>query len=312
MTTNRSIENGRELMQDGRPSATALTAAAMRAHHYLFTSEPRVLNDTLAMPLAGLASQADVGAYIEGMVGRLAEFGDRYAAQAVVHDSMMCVCARSRIAEDQLAASLARGMKQLVVLGAGLDSTAYRRPDITAGLDVFEVDYPATQAWKRERLASIGVPIPENVTFVAFDFERQTLVEALRAGGVRTDQMSFFSWMGVQPYLTDETVMSTLDAVAGFPSGSELALDLMTPTDERQSQDMTEGMRQMLKVVAKSGEPFKSTYAPEVFKARLRQRGFTHVDTILFHDWFIRHSSQFQGRFSTNVGPCVQVTAQVA
>jgi methyltransferase (TIGR00027 family) len=312
MTANRSIENGREPMQDGRPSATALTAAAFRAHHHFYAAEPRVLNDNLAMPLAGMASRADVDAYIEGMVERLAAFGGRAAAQAVVRDTMMCVCARSRIAEDQLGASLTRGMKQLVILGAGLDSTAYRRPDITAGLQIFEVDHPATQAWKRDRLASIGVPIPENVTFVAFDFERQSLVEALRAGGVRADQMSFFSWMGVQPYLTDETVMSTLDAVAGFPSGSELALDLMTPTDERQSQDMTEGMRQMLKVVAKSGEPFKSTYAPEVFKDCLRRRGFIHVDTILFHDWFIRHSPQFQGRFSTSVGPCVQVTAQVA
>jgi methyltransferase (TIGR00027 family) len=299
-------------MEDGRPSATALTAAALRAHHYLLAQEPRVLDDSLAMQLAGMASRTDVSAHTQGMVEHLATFGDRSAAEAIVQDVMMCVCARSRIVEDQLATSLARGMKQLIILGAGLDSTAYRCPDITAGLEIFEVDYPATQAWKRERLASIGISIPANLTFVPFDFEHQTLAEALAAGGVRTDQMSFFTWLGVQPFLTDDAVMSTLEVIATFPSGSELALDLMTPTDERQSEGMTEGMQQMLKVVAKSGEPIKSRYAPEVFNVRLRERGFTQIDMVVFHDWFVRHGARFHGRFSTNVGPCVQVTARVA
>jgi O-methyltransferase involved in polyketide biosynthesis len=93
-------------VEDGRPSATALTAAAMRAHHYLLAPEPRVLNDPLAMQLAGMASQTEVSAYIDGMVQRLAQFGDHSAAEAVVRDGMMCVCARSRIVEDKLAASL--------------------------------------------------------------------------------------------------------------------------------------------------------------------------------------------------------------
>jgi methyltransferase (TIGR00027 family) len=298
-------------LQEGRPSATALTAAAMRAHHYLFAQEPKVLNDSLAMSLAGMQSPTDVSAYIDNMARHMAEFGDPIAAGAVVTDALMCVCARSCIVEDQLAASLKRGMRQLVILGAGLDSTAYRCQDITAGLEIFEVDYPATQAWKRERLAAIGVSIPRNLIFVSFDFERQTLAEALAAGGVRSDRMTYFTWLGVQPYLTDEAVMSTLDVIAKFPSGSELTLDLMTPTDARQSQGMTEGMRQILEVVAKSGEPFKSSYAPSVFRERLQQRGFSHIDIVIFHDWFIRHNTRFQGRFSTNVGPCVQVTAQV-
>jgi methyltransferase (TIGR00027 family) len=288
-----------------------LTAAAMRAHHYFLAREPRVLNDALAMQLAGMASQTEVSAFINGMVERLAQFGDRGAAEAVVRDGMMCVCARSRIVEDELAASLARGMKQLIILGAGLDSTAYRCPDITASLEIFELDHPATQAWKRERLETIGASIPPNLTFVPFDFERQTMTEALTAGGVRTDQMSFFTWLGVQPYLSDDAVMSTLDVIASFPSGSELALDLMTPTDARQSEGTTQGMRQMLEVVARSGEPFKSTYAPDVFNERLQQRGFTRIEMVVFHDWYVRHSARFDGRFSTNVGPCIQVTAQV-
>jgi methyltransferase (TIGR00027 family) len=296
-------------MEDGRPSKTALMVAVLRAHHYLSTQEPRVLNDSLAMQLAGRASPTDVSAYAEGVVEYLAAFGDRSGAQAAVQDLMMSVCARSCFSEDQLAASLARGMKQLVILGAGLDSAAYRRPDITDGLDIFEVDYPATQAWKRERLASIGVSIPRNLTFVPFDFERQSMAEALAAGGVRTDEMSFFSWLGVQSYLTDDAVMATLDVIANFPPGSELVLDLLTTSPARQSESMTQGGRQWL---ASAGEPFKSTYEPNVFNARLEQRGFTHIHMVSFHDWFLLHSARFHGRFSMNPGPVVLVTAQVA
>ena len=299
-------------MQDGRPSNTALVAAALRAYHYVTAQEPRVLNDNLAMQLAGMAAPADVIAYVDNYAARLAAFGERSAADAVVQDVMMCICARSRFVEDQLEQSRARGMQQLVILGAGLDATAYRCANLTQGMQIFEVDYPATQGWKRERLAAIDVSIPDNLTFVPFDFEHQTLAEALTAGGVKTDAMTFFPWLGVQPYLTDNAVMSTLDVLARFPPGSELVLDLMTPTDDRQSEGMTAGMRQILADVARIGEPFKSTYAPEVFTARLQQRGFNHIDIISCHHWFIRHREQFAGRFAANLGPCVLVSAQVA
>jgi methyltransferase (TIGR00027 family) len=298
-------------MEEGRPSNTALTAAAMRAYHYVSADEPRVVNDGLALQLAGMSSATDALAYVDAYAGKLAAFGERRAAEATVQDVMLCICARSRFVEDQLAAALERGVRQLVILGAGLDSTAYRRPDLTAGMRIFEIDYPATQVWKRERLASTDVPIPANLTFVPFDFERQTLAEALAAGGVQAAEMTFFTWLGVQPYLTDETVMSTLEVIARFPTGSELVLDLMTPTEHHHGEGMTEGIRQILEAAAKVGEPFKSTYTPAVFNDRLQRRGFGHVDSISCHDWFVRHGAQFQGRFSVNPGPCVLVAAQV-
>jgi methyltransferase (TIGR00027 family) len=299
-------------MEDGRPSTTASTAAAFRAHHYHSARTPRVLDDNLAMQLAGMSSPVDVNSYVDAYVERLAAFGDRSAARTIIHDVTMCICARSCLVEDQLAAALARGARQLVVLGAGLDSTAYRRPDLTAGLRVFEVDYPATQAWKRARLAATGVSIPNNLSFVPYDFERQTLAGALADGGVRADEVSFFAWLGVQPYLTDGAVMSTLDVIASFASGSELVLDLMTPADPRHSEGMTEGIRQILEVVAKSGEPFKSAYSPDEFRAHLQQHGFAHVEIVSCHDWFERNKARFQGRFAANPGPCVLVSAQVA
>ena len=297
-------------MEDGRHSATALTAAVLRAHHYLFATEPRVLDDCLAMSFAGKTSPDQVGAFVDRMVEHFAKFGERDAAAAYVQDMLLSVCARSRIAEDRLAASLER-TEQLVLLGAGLDSTAYRRTDFTAAMKVFEVDHPATQAWKRDKLTSLRIAVPDNLRFVPFDFEHQTIAEALAAGGIRRDRLTFFTWMGVQPYLSDDAVMITLDAIAGFASGSELAMDLMTPPDARQLQSMTEGTRRMIDAVAEQGEPFRSAYSPDVFEARLRERGFTDIDIVVFHDWFIRNGARFQGRFSPGVGPCAQVRAIV-
>lgn len=298
-------------MEDGRHSATALTAATLRAHHYFFAAEPRVLDDSFAMHLAGMTSPEDVGAFVGRMVELFAKLGERAAAEAYVQDILLSVCARSRIAEDRLAVS-SRRMKQLVILGAGLDSTAYRRSDLTAEMQVFEVDHPATQAWKREKLSSLRIAVPDNLRFVPFDFEHQTIAEALVAGGVRRDRLTFFTWMGVQPYLSDDAVMIMLDVIAGFASGSELAMDLMTPPDARQLQSMTEGTRRMMDAVAEQGEPFRSAYTPDAFETRLRERGFTDIDIVVFHDWFFRNGARFQGRFSPGVGPCAQVRAIVS
>lgn len=296
-------------MEDGRPSMTAFIVAALRAHHQLSAPAPRILEDSLAMRLAGLASPAEVRAFVETMTQRLTEFGGRSEAEAKVRRMMTCTCVRSRFFEDQLAASLRRGMKQLVVLGAGLDSTACRRADITDGMTVFEVDHPATQAWKRDRLAAIDVPLPGNLAFVPFDFERQTLAEALAAGGVQADAMTFFSWLGVQPYLTDETVLSTLDVIAAFPSGSELVMDLLTPDNVRRDDGLEQGGRRLL---ASMGEPFRSSYAPDRFRACLQDRGFADIDMVGFQDWLLRHAARFQGRFSADPGPMLLVAAQVA
>jgi methyltransferase (TIGR00027 family) len=297
-------------MEAGRPSKTASMVAVLRAHHYMSTQEPRVISDSLAMQLAGMPTLAAVNAYVESIVTMFTVFGDRSAAQAVVQDLLMGICARSRFVEDQLAASLARGVQQLIVLGAGLDSTAYRLPNCTDVLQIFEVDYPATQIWKRERLAAIGVAIPANLTFVPCDFEHQTLADALTAGGIRRDTMSFFSWLGVQPYLTDEAVMSTLDVVAKFPSGSELVLDLITTNGH--SEVMSDSVRQAQAIVARIGEPLKSRYESAVFHERLQQRGFSHIDMVSVHDWYLRHHARFGDRFSANAGSTMLVTAQVA
>jgi methyltransferase (TIGR00027 family) len=260
------------------------------------------------MSLAGMASPAQVHEYHEGVVRALAAFGDRRAAEKSVHALTMGTCGRSRFAEDRLAASLARGVEQLIILGAGLDSIAYRSRDVTRELSVFEVDHPATQAWKRERLVASGVSIPHNLRFVPFDFEQQTLAEALAAGGVRADARSFFCWLGVQPYLTVDAVFSTLDVIAKFPAGSELVLDILTPELDSDPR-MSEGGRALL---ASVGEPFKSRFTRDDFAAQLKMRGFRPVELLSTHDFLLRNSARFGGRFAVERGPALLVTAQLA
>jgi methyltransferase (TIGR00027 family) len=298
-------------MQADQASLTAETAAALRAHHFLTVEAPRLLDDSLAMPLAGWTSPVEVERFIAAMTDHFATMGDRQSAEALVQHVSLCVCARSRIAEDRLEIARRRGVRQLVILGAGLDSTAYRRRDLTTEFEILEVDHPATQARKRERLAAAGIAIPPNLRFVPFDFEQQTLAEALRAGRTRGDRMTFFTWMGVQPYLTDATVMATLDVVAGFPAGSEIDFDVMTPPDPRQQDSMSAAMQSMMRLVAEQGEPFKSVYVPEELRARLAARGFAQIDMVVFHDWLARNAEMFGGRLSTPPGPCIQVCAIV-
>lgn len=273
-------------MEEGRPSRTALLVAALRARHSLSVAEPKILDDHLALGLTGLGSPAEMEAFVEIVTGRLASFGDRAAAEARVRRITLTTCIRSAYFEERLEEAASRGVTQVVLLGAGLDSTAYRRTDLTAGLLVFEVDYPATQDWKRARLAAMGVALPANLGFVPFDFEHQSLGEALELGGVRQDSISIFSWLGVQPYLTDEAVRSTLDVIADFPPGSELVMDLVTHREPRPDDPVEAGARQ---VVAAMGEAFRSAYAPDEFRVQLQDRGFGQLEILTIGDWLLRH-----------------------
>ena len=123
---------------------------------------------------------------------------------------------RSRYAEDQLAEALKRGVTQYVVLGAGLDTFAYRNPYAGRDLRVFEVDHPATQAWKRNRLETTGIPVPADLTYVPVDFEKRAVPECLSEAGFQRNAPTFFSWLGVTPYLTPEA----FNATVGFPTGA--------------------------------------------------------------------------------------------
>ncbi|NNC37969.1 MAG: SAM-dependent methyltransferase [Acidimicrobiales bacterium] len=271
-------KNGDKTLEEGKPSQTAFMVAVHRAHHYLTAPEPKILRDSLALPLSGAGSEAAIQAYMDAIEARFTELSDAETSQIFVRRIVDSVCMRSRVVEECLAASLSRGMQQVVVLGAGLDSTAYRCTDLIKGLDVFEVDHPATQAWKRQRLADANIEIPENVRFVSYDFENQTLAEALRAGGVEADKMTFFTWLGVHMYLTDAAVKSTFAVMGDYPKGSEMVMDFISPDYVDTGGLVENSVDYLAKVVTEMGEPIKSRYFEAELEDMLLASGFGRVE----------------------------------
>ncbi|MGY0062928.1 class I SAM-dependent methyltransferase [Streptomyces sp. LZ34] len=253
-------------MQPCSPSHTARRAAALRAAHQTL-DEGRLFRDPLAVSM--------LGADADDLLGELD--GTRTASER--RGIRLFIAARSRFAEDRLAAAVERGVRQLVVLGAGLDTFAYRSPHEAAGLAVFEVDHPATQEWKRERLSGAGIPLPPSLTFTPVDFERESLGDGLAAAGFDPARPAFFSWLGVVPYLTRDAVFGTLGYLAGLPGGAEAVFDYSEPpsamTPRRRAAHRARAAR-----VAALGEPFLSYFAPGELATDLRAAGFRAVEDL--------------------------------
>jgi len=252
------------LLQAGRPSLTALQVAVLRAAHQLL-DEPIVLDDPLALPILGAEREAavrdDPFQYNEPMPRTL-------RATLVL---------RSRLAEDELARAVQRGVTQYVVLGAGLDTFACRNPH--HGLKVYEVDHPATQAWKQTLLRNASIAVPDSMCFVPVDFARSTLTDALRDAGFHADRPAFFSWLGVTMYLDNDAVLSTLREVAALPAGSGIVFDYrLLPSLLNPLEAMVLG--QMAARVAERGEPWKSAFDPAQLADALRDIGFTTLEDL--------------------------------
>lgn len=253
-------------MEEARASHTALRVAMRRAAHQL-ADEPKVLDDPIALKVLGPRALAR----LQGGEGT----GDDRLSRAL----RAFMAARSRYAEDELEQALARGVAQYVVLGAGLDTFAYRNPHAAGSLRVFEVDYPATQEWKRRQLAAAEIAIPPSVTFAPVDFERQTLAEGLRDAGFDREKPAFFSWLGVTMYLTGEAIDATLRFVASLPPGGGIVFDYAVT---RESLGFAEGMAldALAKRVEAAGEPFRTFFDPQALEERLMRIGFRSVEDL--------------------------------
>ncbi|HUJ30892.1 MAG TPA: class I SAM-dependent methyltransferase [Candidatus Acidoferrum sp.] len=253
-------------MREGRPSTTAQRVAMRRAAHQLFDS-PLVLDDPVAVPILG----PDVAERLEAQRATAQQPAARYIRAFMV--------ARSRYAEDELARAVARGAAQCVILGAGLDTFAYRNPYPESALRVFEVDHPSTQAWKLERLAAAGISPPPSLTFAPVDFERQSLAAGLDAARFRRDAITFFSWLGVTPYLTSDAMTATLAFIAAMPAGSGVVFDYAVP---RSSLNWLGRLAfdRMARRVAAAGEPFQLFFDPQSLATQLRSIGFHSLEDL--------------------------------
>lgn len=243
-------------MQTGRPSQTALGAAAHRAVHQ--TLEGGVI---FSDPFALHILDGDTRARLPSM-----------AADPSQRSMRHFIAARSRFSEDAMAASVARGVRQVVILGAGLDTFSLRNTHVDNNVAVFEVDYPATQAWKQERLRQAGLDIPTSLVFAPVDFERQALSEGLAAAGFHAERPAYFQWLGVVPYLTREAIIATLDFIAGI-AGSEVVFDYAEPF-ENFPPAMRANLTAIAARTASLGEPWLSLFDPPEMAALLQARRF--------------------------------------
>lgn len=247
-------------METGRASKTALGVAIRRAAHQLI-DKPPVLDDPIAMRLIG-----------EGHP-RLME----RAMHPVGRDFRGFMAARSRYAEDRLAEAVSNGVTQYVVLGAGLDTFAYRNP--FPALRVFEVDFPATQVWKRSMLEEAAIALPSNLVFVALDFEHQTLADGLADANLDFQKPVFFGWLGVVPYLTIDAFRATLRVVAQMPAGSGVTFDYAV-APETLSPIGRIAFDRLSERVAAAGEPFRLFFTPENLEAEIRRSGFQRIEQV--------------------------------
>jgi methyltransferase (TIGR00027 family) len=250
-------------MEEGKFSRTAQRVAIRRAAHQIL-DKPRVFDDPLALRIIGSEAAGELRSNPKEHRG----FSRAFRA---------FMAARSRYAEDELQHAVAQGVTEYVVLGAGLDTFAYR--NTYPNLRVFEVDHPATQAWKQEQLRAAGIGIPPSLTFVPVDFEHQTLGSALELTAFRVDIPVFFSWLGVTPYISRESCIATLSFIASLPRGSGVVFDFavdpaLLNAGQRQAFDALSSR------VAAAGEPFQLFFDPGKLEDELKRLGFHRTELL--------------------------------
>lgn len=244
-------------MESGQPSRTAFVAAAYRATHQVIDGG-RLFTDPLAVRVLGVDAET---------------LRERAQTSPDARRMRWFIAARTRFAEDALRAAVERGTTQLVILGAGLDTYAYRG-ELRERLRIFEVDHPATQQWKRERLSASGIEIPPMLTYAPVDFERETLEAGLANARFDAQAPTFFMWLGVVPYLTEASIFATLYYVANLSSVAEIVFDYSNPPSAMNSEQRADHAERAARV-ASLGEAWLTYFDSHDLRSRLAEYGFT-------------------------------------
>ncbi len=260
-------------MLKDRGSRSAETSAAQRALHTLHGRDPKIFEDPFAVELAGPMGKWFIRP--RPMAVWLFEKAFPWVMPMIAHH-----LARARYVEERLDQLTGEGLAQYVLLGAGMDSFAFRRPDLADTLTVFEIDHPGTQKRKRRRLGKLGWPEPSHVRYVAVDFETEALRDALMRSGFNSGQLSLFAWMGVIPYLTRESIVATLEDVAECATpGSEIVFDTMDRAALTKGKN-TPGGRKMFRAAVRMGEPMISGFDPPEISQLLAVAGFEMLEIV--------------------------------
>ena len=250
-------------MDQAKRSRTAEIPAIMRALHQSIDDDPKILADPIAPRLIDASGSDQL--WLAPLLNH--PFAKQWRAGFAL---------RSRYAEDCLAEGAGRGVRQYAILGAGLDTFAYRQPPWASSLHIYEVDHPITQQWKRDRLTAAAITIPSNLTFVPIDFESAPLPRVLGGTSFSFGAATLCSWMGVAQYLGPDALDGVFRFVLSLPSSSEIVFSFILPQEvlsgiEADAMELAAGR------AAKAGEPWLSRFRAVELDAKLRSMGFSRV-----------------------------------
>jgi methyltransferase (TIGR00027 family) len=251
------------LEQDRPASFTAIGVAILRAIHQLHDGQPRILDDAVAVPLLRPKTMR----WAEANIARYQTPGMRALRSHVV--------LRSRYAEDCLCQAVSRGVRQFVLLGAGLDTFAYRQPEWAAHLRIFEVDHSGSQQAKIEHLKEAGILIPSNVEFVPADFERQSIRQVMEHSHFDFSAPAVFACLGVLVYLDEASIEAIFRFVVSLSRGTELIFTFSPKNPDAANQFGDES--KLAEKVAALGEPMRTHHDPSALRQQLLKYGFSEV-----------------------------------
>jgi methyltransferase (TIGR00027 family) len=276
-------------MKENQASFTAMSVAYMRAYHSMHDT-PKIFDDFLAYNLIPNEKIAPIEKYwIEQCWTWGQQLNDTeptvlYSEQAITLKSLKQAAqefagifsSRARYAEDALEKAVKQGVKQYVILGAGMDTFAFRQPEMMEKLEVFEVDHPATQEFKLHRLAELEWERPARLHFISIDFTKESLVTALiSASSYDSKTKTFFSWLGVTYFLTRDEVFTTLRSIAEVaPAGSIIVFDYLN-IDAFIPEKMSLKMQESLEFLRNIGEPMITGFNPSTLDEDLSSLGFS-------------------------------------
>jgi methyltransferase (TIGR00027 family) len=247
------------------PSNTAFRAAILRAVHQLIDDEPKILNDPVVLRLL----DAQILDYV-----RLNSDKFRTPRMKGLRSHIVM---RARYTEDRLAEAVENGAQQYVILGAGLDTFAYRQPDWARALRIFEVDHPTSQRSKRERLVTAGIQVASNVALIACDFETASLLDCLRRSNFNFEKPAFLSRLGVTMYLGGDAIDAVFRFVSSLPKSSEIVFTFASRASTKNEIGGESLLTAFTAFAAAHGEPWRTLFEPHDLAHKLHELGFSTV-----------------------------------
>ncbi|MGN1402069.1 MAG: class I SAM-dependent methyltransferase [Bacillus sp. (in: firmicutes)] len=301
-------------MKNNESSMTALISSFSRAYHEE-NDDPKIFSDNLAKQLMTAGEYEQISRYMAGGIDFFSpDKKEAFSTPAetlrwVVHTQLAPTpLARARFSEDALANAIQVGASQYVILGAGMDTFAYRNPDVLEHFHVFEVDHPATQAFKKQRVEQAGWGISDNLHYVPIDFSAGDLVAGLMKAGLDQHKLTFFSWLGVSYYLTKERFAALLKAISGIvPRGSSIVFDY---ADEFLFSSDVKRVQNMIAMAKASGEPMKSSFSYPELEKMLEDSGwliYEHLTSDEIEERFFSGRNDYLHAFE-HINYCLAVT----